>query len=184
MLKMMNRLTSFHPQYNGNVLYSIPVYRLLLDPLSLLRKNNPDLLPTELIKDLLNSKNIKHSQEMNYKTLEKQEKYYDGYLLQEAKVFCRVMLKNIDKYDDHYKSVLLKNDLGPIFQIIEKYKSEFFQQLILIRLERFKLTRGRMVEEVIRVNTVDEIIKEVKKYGVLSKLKRALTTEINSLYGD
>jgi len=82
-----------HSPYSTSSLYKLPIYRLLLDPFSLTRENNSEILPIELIDFLPNSKIVHHKQEMKFRLPEEQAKYYDTHLLFETKVFCREMLQ-------------------------------------------------------------------------------------------
>jgi hypothetical protein len=169
--------------YASSLLYKIPVYRLLLYPRSLLRENNTGVHVRELINSLPNSKNIKHEQQMWHKTSDDQIKYFDSYLLLESKVFCSMLLTGINKHNDENKTILLNNDLKAIWQILEEHRLPFFKFLLLNDLKRFRLSKGKMLAEVEQALTIDEAIKQVKKYAVLPKLINALIAENNLLYG-
>lgn len=154
---------------------------MTLIPESYFLEANKDKKIVDLICELPNTGNEHRKKELLIKPIDQHENYYNAHLLLETKRFSREMLHLCALDVSAYESILRSSNLMEIFTIIKKFRVTFFRYLVLRDLESYRLFRGNMEIEIKAANTIDEMQKHIKKYGVLSKLIRKMEEDYKRL---
>lgn len=147
------------------MLESIPTYRIILNPNSFLVENNIGKSLIEMACELPNSHNIHRKQEMRFLPVERHKWYYKSQLLLEIKRFCREMLHNCTIDSEPYESILKGNNWNELIRLIDNNQVIFFKYLIINDLEKFRLFKGHLKEDIDKANTIKEINLHLRKYA-------------------
>lgn len=162
-------------------LCQIPIYRLLLNPESLLLKSDSKQEVINLLKELPNHDNINHLDRIKHKSEDYYPIYYKSILLIETKVFCNNLIKLNNLNKDSYNKAINDNDIDFLFVIIRENKLIFFKSLVKNDVQKYNLNRGKFYVDFNKAENIEKAISILKSYQIGSRLISSSLNELRAL---